>query len=61
VFGFLLIASLLPIRIIDYYGLHRVPRARVAEVLAIHEGDPLPDSKEAVEQRLGKIPGVRAV
>jgi hypothetical protein len=70
VFRSILIAFLLPaivnaqqspsIRIIDFYGLHRVPRARVAEALAIHEGDPLPDSKEAVEQRLVKIPGVRA-
>lgn len=65
-----LIASLLPaivaaqssptIRVIDFYGLHRVHRARVEEALGIREGDPLPDSKAALEQRLAKIAGVRA-
>jgi hypothetical protein len=49
-----------PIRVIDFYGLHHVPRARVEQALGIREGDPLPESKEAVEARLAKIPGVRA-
>src|SRR5262249_37438017 len=44
--------------VLDYYGLHKVSPARIQRVLATKEGDPFPNSKGDVEERLEKIPGV---
>src|SRR5712691_2225542 len=46
------------IGIIDFYGLNKVQESRVRQVLAVKEGDPLPPSKGATEERLDAIPGV---
>lgn len=44
--------------IIDFYGLHKTPEAKVREAIGVKEGDPLPPSKGDVEERLDTIPGV---
>jgi len=44
--------------VIDYYGLNRVTRDRIQKTLGFKEGDPFPDSKGNVEERLDEIPGV---
>jgi len=44
--------------VLDYYGLHKVTPERIQRVLATREGDPFPQSKGEVEERLDKIPGV---
>jgi hypothetical protein len=46
------------IGIIDFYGLNRVPEARIRQVLGVREGDPLPASKGGTEERLDEINGV---
>lgn len=46
------------IDLIDFYGLHKVPEARIREALATKEGAPLPASKGDAEERLDDIPGV---
>jgi HEAT repeat protein len=46
------------IGIIDFYGLHKVSEKRLRQALAIKEGDALPSSKAAVEERLEKVDGV---
>lgn len=46
------------IGIIDFYGLHKVSEKRLRQALAISEGDALPPSKAAVEERLEKVDGV---
>jgi hypothetical protein len=46
------------IGIIDFYGLHKVPQAKVRQVLGVTEGDSLPASKGETEERLDAIPGV---
>ncbi|HEX5431875.1 MAG TPA: HEAT repeat domain-containing protein [Bryobacteraceae bacterium] len=43
---------------LDFFGLHKVPEAKIRQALGVHEGDPLPPSKGDVEERLNKIPGV---
>lgn len=43
---------------IDFYGLRKVPEAKVRQALGIREGDALPPSKGDVEGRLDAIPGV---
>jgi len=43
---------------INFYGLHRVSESRIQKVLGVREGDPMPPSKGALEDRLEKIPGV---
>src|SRR5579884_3345791 len=48
------------IKIIDFYGVRNVPRASLERALDLREGDPLPESKEGVEERLAAVPGVRA-
>ncbi|MGZ4808245.1 MAG: hypothetical protein ACXV7D_02865, partial [Thermoanaerobaculia bacterium] len=45
---------------LEIFGLRHVSEARVRKALALREGDPLPESKEAIEQRVAKINGVRA-
>jgi len=52
-----------PLGIIDFYGLHTVPEARLREVLPYHMGDSIQidqfkSQKHAVEQKLASIPGV---
>lgn len=44
--------------IIDFYGVHKVPEAKVREAIGVKQGDPLPPSKGDVEERLDSIPGV---
>ncbi|HTS76369.1 MAG TPA: HEAT repeat domain-containing protein [Bryobacteraceae bacterium] len=46
------------IGIIDFYGLHKVSQATIAQALETHVGDPLPRSKAQVEERIDQIPGV---
>jgi len=43
---------------LDFYGLRKVPEAKVRQALGIREGDALPPSKGDVEGRLDAIPGV---
>ena len=43
---------------LDYYGLHRVPEAKIRQVLGAREGDKLPASKGDAEERLDMIPGI---
>lgn len=46
------------IGIIDFYGLRKVPEARLRQALGVREGDPLPPSKGDVEERIDALPGV---
>ncbi len=43
---------------IDFYGVRRVPPARLLQALGAGVGDPLPASKEDAEQRLAEVDGV---
>lgn len=43
---------------LDFYGLRKVPEAKVRQALGVHEGDVLPPSKGDVEERLDAVPGV---
>jgi hypothetical protein len=46
------------IGVIDFYGLRKVSEERVRKALGFKEGDPLPSSKAAVEERLETVPGI---
>ena len=46
------------IGMIEFYGLHKVPEARLRQALGVREGDPLPPSKGDAEERLAALPGV---
>ena len=46
------------IGIIDFYGLHKVPEAKLRQALGAREGDPLPRSKGDTEERIDEISGV---
>ncbi len=46
------------ISVIDFYGVRRVPQARLLKALGASVGDPLPASKEDAEQRLLEVDGV---
>jgi hypothetical protein len=46
------------IGIIDFYGLNKVPESRVRQALGVKEGDPLPPSKGATEERVDAVIGV---
>ncbi len=46
------------IGIIDFYGLHKTPEAKVRQALGVREGDALPRSKGDAEERIDAIPGV---
>ncbi len=46
------------IGLIDFYGLHKVPQAKVRQALGVREGDPLPRSKGDAEERIDAISGV---
>ncbi len=43
---------------IEFYGLRKVPEAKVRKALGVVEGDPLPRSKGNVEERLAAVPGI---
>ena len=43
---------------VEYYGLRKLSPDRIQRVLGTRDGDPLPQSKGDVEDRLEKIPGV---
>lgn len=43
---------------IDFYGLRKIPVAKLRPALGIQPGDPLPPSKANVEERLAEIEGV---
>ncbi len=46
------------ISVIDFYGVRRVPPARLLQALGAGVGDPLPASKDDAEQRLAEVDGV---
>lgn len=46
------------IGVIDFFGLHKVPEAKLRQALGAREGDPLPPSKGDVEDRIDQISGV---
>ncbi len=46
------------IGVVDFYGLRKVPEARIRQALGAKEGDKLPPSKGDVEERLDAVPGV---
>lgn len=46
------------IGVIDFYGVRNVSVAKLRAALSVKEGEPLPPSKGAIEDRLMAIPGV---
>ena len=44
--------------VLDFYGLRKVPEAKVRQALGVKEGDPLPPSKGDAEERIDSVPGV---
>lgn len=46
------------IGIIDFYGLHKIPESKVRQALGVREGDALPPSKGATEERIDAISGI---
>jgi hypothetical protein len=46
------------IGVIDFYGLRKVPEAKIREALGAREGDFLPRSKGDAEDNINKVPGV---
>jgi len=48
-----------PIGIIDFHGLRSVSEASVRQALQIKEGDLVPESREAAQRRLEKLPNVQ--
>lgn len=54
----LLLAQIPRIGALDFYGLRKVPEERVRQAAGVSEGDRLPASKAAVEERLEQIPGI---
>lgn len=46
------------IGVLDFYGLRKVPEAKVRQALGVKEGDPLPRSKGDAEERIDGVPGV---
>lgn len=46
------------IGVIDFYGLRKVPEAKIREALGAREGDFLPRSKGDAEDNIDKVPGV---
>jgi hypothetical protein len=43
---------------IEFYGLKKVPEARVRKALALEEGSALPSSKSEAEDRIAAVPGI---
>jgi len=63
IISFLLLAGLAAaqvprVGIIDFYGIRKVKRDRIEAALGVKEGDPMPPSKSAVEERLETVSGV---
>ncbi len=56
--GAFVFAQVPRVDVIDFYGLHKTPEAKVREAIGVKEGDPLPPSKGDAEERLDGIPGV---
>ncbi len=52
------LAQVPKIGIVDYYGLRKVPQARIEKALGVRAGDSLPASKGELEERLEAVPGV---
>jgi hypothetical protein len=48
------------IGIIEFYGLRKVPEARVRKALGVAEGDKLPGNKPRIEDRIAEVPGIVA-
>jgi hypothetical protein len=46
------------IDVLDFYGLGKIPQARIRKVLGFKEGDPFPRSKGDVEERLLEQPDI---
>ena len=46
------------IGLIDFYGLHKAPEAKVRQALGVRDGDGLPRSKGDAEERIDDVPGV---
>lgn len=46
------------IGVIDFYGLRTVPEEKIRRALGVHEGGPLPSSKNDTELRLEGLPGI---
>jgi HEAT repeats len=46
------------IGVIDFYGLRKVPEAKIREALGAREGDFLPRSKGDAEDNIDRVPGV---
>lgn len=46
------------IDVLDFYGLGKIPEARIRKVLGFKEGDPFPRSKGDVEERLDDQPDI---
>lgn len=46
------------IGVIDFFGLHKVPEAKLRQALGAREGDPLPASKGDAEDRIDQVSGV---
>ena len=53
-----LLAQAPRIGLIEFYGVRRVPEKQLRAALGVREGDPLPPSKGAVEERLRHVSGV---
>ncbi|HEX6545961.1 MAG TPA: hypothetical protein VF023_06630 [Bryobacteraceae bacterium] len=45
---------------VEIYGARKVPVRKIRAVLGVSDGSPLPPSKEGLEEKLDKIPGVVA-
>jgi len=46
------------IGVIDFFGIRKVPQAKLRQALGAREGDPLPASKGDAEGRIDDVPGV---
>src|SRR5499427_4625428 len=46
------------IGVIDFYGLQKVPEARIRQALGVREGDFLPRSKGDAEEKIDRVSGV---
>ena len=51
-------ASAPVVDILDFFGLGKIPEARIRKVLGFKEGDPFPSSKGDIEERLDAQPDV---
>lgn len=54
----LVLAQIPRVGVVDFYGLRKVPEERVRHAVGVTDGDRLPASKAAIEERIEQIPGV---